>query len=543
MKIILLSVILLTNLLFAASVEVELSPKDPVLGESYNVIFTVKTKDGDNPIINFDLINAEVLAREQTGISTRTTYINGKLTVERSITVNYEMTSAKPSFAYIRNISVEIDNEVIRHKTIRFKVYKEAKKLTDIFVRAEVDKNEVFLGQSVIVRYYLYNRVRVLSMDIKKFPTLDKFLKRFHQETTATERVQLESGVYERRILYSAQLYSNKVGISKIDPISISVGYASADSRNNNNPFSNFGFRSMQSRKKSLRSDPVEIKVIELPADIPSGFTGLIGEHKIEFKINKEKFLVNEPIEIALGITGPGALELFEEPNFFDSDLIESFDSTSDFIVNKDFTSTKNFKITYLARRGGVIPAKDVSFVIFDPKNLKFITKSIQIPEIKIAGTSISAKNNDSKVEIKSDDSKSFEKTKFNLDPVYKFKNTLIYNRINVLIIILVLSLFFVGSYLYRRISFSRTKEELNIYMKILKYGASYADFFELMQQMDNGSSIVENIKRSTLLDSEKEELLKKLNELDEAFKNDRKIKVKISRKIIFKIKEISERI
>lgn len=543
MKRILVTLLLLINIAFGASVEIEVSPKDPVIGESYNVIFTVKTPSGDDPIINFDLLNAEVLSREQTGISTRTTYINGKLSVERSITVNYEMTSTKPSFAYIRNIKVEINNEVVKHKTLRFKIYKEAKKLTNVFVRAEVDKSEVYLGESVIVRYYLYNRVRVLSMDIKKFPTLDKFLKRFHQETTATERVQLESGVYERRILYSAQLYSNKVGVSKIDPISVSVGYATSSSRGSNSPFSNFGFRSMQSRKKSLRSEPIEIKVKELPIGLPKGFTGLIGDHKVEFKINKEKFLVNEPLEISLSITGPGALELYEEPSFFDTDLIENFDSTSDFVVNKDFTSTKNFKITYLARQGGIIPAKSYPFVTFDPKTLTFITRVIEIPEIKIAGTSISLKNSQKENRIKPSKAAPQKVDRFNLDPVYKIKNTIVYNKVTILIIILLILTIIIGTYIYKKLSFKRTKEELSIYMKVMKFGATYADFYELIQNIDKGSSLVDIISRSELPQSDKAELVTKLNLLDNAFESDKKLKVKLSRKLVLKIKEISEKI
>ncbi len=540
MKKILLCFIAFLKLAIGAEVNVEVSPSAPVAGESYNVTFKIEIEKGDNPIINFDTSNVEILSREETGTSTRTTYINGKLSVERTITVNYEVVSNKPTFAYFQKINVEIGGQVLKHKTVRVKIYKEEKKARNIFVRAEADKDEAFLGESIIVRYYLYNRVRVLSMDIKKFPSLDKFMKRFHQETTATERVQLEDGIYERRIIYSAQLYSNKVGMSSIDPISLSVGYADENSRSRSNPFSNFGFRSMQSKKRSLRSKVLDIKVKALPNELPKGFTGLIGNHELQFKINKNKFLVNEPIEINFSIMGPGALELYEEPLLLNSAKIESFDSTSDFTVNKNFTSTKTFKITYLAREGGIIPAQRIPFVFFEPSKLQFITKYIEVPEIKIAGTSISNITKTKKKKEKGKEKKVEEK--LDLNPIYKVKNTLVYNKLTLIVVILLIFLMWLGFFLYKNISFKTKVVEIDIFAKILKEGASYADFYELIMLLGKGSSLEEVINNLSLKEEDKVSLISVLKKLDENFHDYKKERVRISKKLILKLKQINER-
>lgn len=540
MKKIIICFVILLNVAFGAKLEVEISPTAPVAGESYNVTFKIEIEKGSNPIINFDTSNVEILSREETGTSTRTTYINGKLSVERTITVNYEVVSNKPTFAYFQKINVEIGGQVLKYKTVRVKIYKEEKRAKNIFVQAEVDKDEVFLGESIIVRYYLYNRVRVLSMDIEKFPSLDKFLKRFHQETTATERVQLESGIYERRIIYSAQLYSNKVGISSIDPISLSVGYASENERSSSNPFSNFGFRSMQSKKKRLRSKDLDIKVKALPNELPSGFTGLIGKHDIEFKINKSKFLVNEPIEINFTIKGPGALELYEEPSLIDSTKIESFDSTSDFTISKDFKSTKSFNITYLAREAGIIEGKKIPFVFFDPNELKFITKILEVPEIKIAGTSMSLNTKKAKKEKVVEKEKVIEE--FNLNPIYKIKNTLVYNRLTLIIVILFIFLVWFSIFLYRNISFRPKAVQMDIYSKVIKNGANYADFYELIMSVQKGASLEEVINNIDIDSGHKTELLLVLSKLNKDFSEQRKDRVKISKKIVLSLKNLNER-
>ena len=63
-----------------------------------------------------------------------------------------------------------------------------------------------FVGESILVRYYLYNRVTVNTTDIKKFPKLNKFLKRYHQERMVAEKVRYNGEIYTRRVLYTAQL-------------------------------------------------------------------------------------------------------------------------------------------------------------------------------------------------------------------------------------------------------------------------------------------------------------------------------------------------
>ena len=527
---------------FAQSIKIDLIPENPVAGENFNVIFQVNSKEGDDPIINFDPRNVEVLTREQTGTSTKTTYINGNLTVERTITVSYEMIAPKARTVRLSNINVEIAGKIIKHPDFRFKVLREQKKERDIFVRAEVDKSEVFVGESIVVRYYLYNRVRVLSMDIKKFPNLDKFLKRFHQETTASERVQLNNGLYERRIIYSAQLYSNKIGKSKIDPITISVTYPYG--RGSNNPFSSFGFRSTRTRKLTLMSKSVDINVKALPNDPPAGFSGLVGDHKVDFTINKSKFLVNEPIEMNLSIEGPGALELYEEPKLFNNTKVENFDSTSDFVVNKDFTSTKSFKITYLAREAGTIPEKSFPLVFFDPDALKFITKIISIPEIKIAGTSISeVRNKEAKDNSTPDTKKTLPSPKVELDlsPAYKIKNTLVYNKFTLLVLALSVLTLYIGFKVFKSISFRVRNVSLSIYQQIEKNGADYSQFYELVQKIGKGNSLGSIISKSSLQKSTKEDLVMALNKLDEAYRNGKKIKVSIKKKTLNNIKEYAK--
>ena len=141
----------------------------------------------------------------------------------------------------------------------------------------------------------------VNGKDIKKFPKLKGFVKRFIQYQPQPERVSMNNEIYERTALYSLILFPEDIGIVNIDPITVRLQYISVDS--SNDPFGGMGFGlSPRSIKvKTVSSPKVEVEVLALPTqNVPPSFTGLVGKHDFKLSINKTKFLVNEAIEAKL---------------------------------------------------------------------------------------------------------------------------------------------------------------------------------------------------------------------------------------------------
>ncbi|MAX66451.1 MAG: hypothetical protein CME66_05905, partial [Halobacteriovoraceae bacterium] len=348
MKVLLILAFFITTAV-AAELDININPKKPVFNETFTVEFVIKTdKQNVEPVISFDPLGAEVVSKSDVSTSTQYSYINGRSTIERKMAVTYELIARQPGMAYLRSILVEVGDEKLRHQTLNITILKNPQPSKKIFVRAEVDKKEVYAGESIIARYYLYSRadVPVSSMEIKKFPKLNTFLKRFHQEQISPQRVKYDGKIYIRRIMYTAQLYAQTPGEYEIDPITMRVAYTK-----NSNSFSGFGlgFQIGKPMYKTLISPSVEINVLPLPAQgMPQSFTGLVGKHSFELKINKNKFIANEPIELDLTIQGPGALELYEAPHLLDDKNLEEFEKSSDLIVNKDFSGTKKIDYTYL---------------------------------------------------------------------------------------------------------------------------------------------------------------------------------------------------
>lgn len=383
MKFVFIALLLtMTSLAFADDVKVEVNPPKPVAGEVFQAFFRIFTESDEEPTINFSPGNVEVVGKANQGVSLRTIYDNGKLTSTREITIAYDLVSSKPGFAALRDIQVQVGKKVLRHPTINLTVLKEAEQLADVFVMADVPNKRLFLGDGVVARYYLYSKVPVSNLDIKKYPKLNNFLKRFLQEPERTERVSVDGQLYMRTQIYAARLYPEKTGKLKIDSLSLSATYPSSRP---NDPFGAFGMN-RDFKTRTINSESIDVEVLPLPQPVPPHFTGLVGNHDFDIQVGQSKLIVNEPLEIKLTVTGTGALENLEAPELIKNPALEEFETTGDLKISAADRATKTFDYTFLAKENLNLPAKTVTLSYFDPDTQKYVPVQLAIPEIVIAG-------------------------------------------------------------------------------------------------------------------------------------------------------------
>jgi hypothetical protein len=375
-------VILVLSLSIHAQVEVKVDPPSPVKGESFNVIFKIKTDSGDEPYVSFTPVGLEVLGRRQE-VSLQTTMINGKFSSSRNYNLIYEMVSDKQRTARLNGISIEVGSKKYTHKPVLIRVLGQRKKASPLFLQAEVSKNKIFVGEGIDVKYYLYSRVQVIQTEIKSFPKLKGFIKRFHKVDEREQRVEYNGLVYKRSLKYSARVYPEKTGKLSIDPLRLVLQYSSGRS----SPFGGIGFGFGRFRSKGVNSPKVEVEVSPLPAEnVPPHFTGLVGKHDFSFTQAKNKFVVNEAIEGTLEVRGPGALEKFEAPALYTSPYLEQFDAKSEFVEVGTSSGRKTFEYTYLARANLSIEEKTLPLAYFDPDTQAYVTIDLSLPPLKVIG-------------------------------------------------------------------------------------------------------------------------------------------------------------
>jgi hypothetical protein len=374
--------LLLTQFALANEVRIEVNPKKPVVDEVFQVYFRIFTQSDEEPVINFSPYNVEVVGKANQGVSTRTVYANGNLTVTREVTVVYDLVASKPGHASVNSINVQLGSVNLRHQTLNLEILKEAQALQEVFVMADVPKKRLYVGEGVVVRYYLYSKVPVTNLDIKGYPKLNGFLKRFLQEPERTERVSVDGQLYMRTQIYAAKLYAEKTGTLKVDGLQMSVTYPRSSV---GDPFGSFGIN-RDFRTRNINSETISLDVLPLPQPAPAHFTGLVGKHEFQLQFGKNKLIVNEPLEAKLTVSGVGALENLEGPELINSPSLEKFESNGDLKITNADQATKVFDYTYLAKDNIELPATDITLSYFDPATESYVPTKLQIPAITIAG-------------------------------------------------------------------------------------------------------------------------------------------------------------
>ncbi len=394
-NIVLLIILLITNLAFADSVKIDVNPQKPVAGETFQVIMKIQTESSSEPDILFTPLRMEVVGKNRQGISTRTVYANGKLSITREMIYSYDMVASKEGIVGLRDIQITIDGKTITHPAYNITVLKEAEVLPEVFVNAEVNKKELYVGEGVVARYYIYAKTSVNQLDVKKYPKLNNFLKRFLQEPERTERVTVNGEPYNRSQIYAAKLFPEKPGKLKVDPLTMSVVYTTYAG----NQFG-FGYGPRDQKTKTISSESIQLDVLPLPEDgKPSDFTGLVGKHEFNLQVGNSKLIVNEPLELKLTVSGNGALENYEAPKLLSNSALEEFENNSDLKLVDSEQGVKTFDYTYLAKNNLKLPEANIGFSYFDPDKKQYIRTNLKIPEIVIAGGQAASSTSEPKVE------------------------------------------------------------------------------------------------------------------------------------------------
>lgn len=364
-------------------VVVETNPRDPIRGEVFQIIFKCSIKANEEPRINFRADGFDVLGKHVQGVSAKTIFQNGRLTTERKMLVVYEAKAARAGRVALRDVVVDVGGEVVREAEVPIEVLEARREPKVVFLEAEVPKRTVYLGEGVTVRYFIYTKVNLQSFDIKKYPKLDGFMKRYLQEGENPQNVNYNGEVFRRSLIYAARLYPEKTGTLVVDPMEISSTYSI-------DPFGNLGFGfgggGRDAKSRVIVSEPVQIKVNPLPPGKPSTFSGLVGKHKFELSFSRSNLLVNEPMEVRLSVSGNGNLENFENPTILDTPEVEKFDAKSDLTLMGAENAIKKIDYTYLGKKSGTIKPSRFELSYFDTESNRYETFAQDIPQIVVAG-------------------------------------------------------------------------------------------------------------------------------------------------------------
>ena len=271
--------------------------------------------------------------------------------------------------------------------------------LTDaFFIQVETDKKEVYVGEQIMVSWYLYTKHHIADINTLKYPLLQGFWKEdIHTANRLAFTQEIHEGViYKKALLARYALFPINAGRSYIDSYEVQCEVVPA-----------FGFNRFSfSRGKTYqnKSNEIAIQIKPLPIENqPEGFSGAVGQYNLILQKPKTtEMKVNEPFSYTLKFEGKGNAKRIQLPKFNLPEGLESYDTktTSKYLQNGH--GYKEFEMLLIPRKPGELSIPPIRFSYFDPQQETYIQKEIPSWQINVSPSLTSTKTSHTfKQEIK----------------------------------------------------------------------------------------------------------------------------------------------
>ena len=382
---------LLIVIIFVFIFSSAIARNDEIVVSSY----VSKTELSMDETLNFTIeidskkdINAEPFIPQLTGLqiinqssssSTSIEYVNGKYSKSISKKFIYTLEPLKVGEFIIPPILVKYKNKDYYTKIIKIKInpskFDVKQKVTspkgsgkEIFLEAICGKNEVFIGEPVIVSYKLYSRKNLVGINAEKFPEFPGFLKEeTYQAKSISYSIEVKDGLkYYCYRISEFTLFSTFSDKFIIEPMELICTYEVKSKS-----FFDFG----TTKRVKVKSNKIIINSKEIPLkNQPLGFSGAVGNFYINSKLSTNEIKVGESITLTATISGEGNIKMFEPPVLPKINNIETFSpEVSDILTNFHKTQGKKIiKYLLIPTEQGDYEIPKLTFSYFDTNENRY---------------------------------------------------------------------------------------------------------------------------------------------------------------------------
>ncbi|MGN8067597.1 BatD family protein [Mucilaginibacter sp. 22184] len=258
-----------------------------------------------------------------------------------------------------------------------------------LFIRAEVDKSNVYLGEQITLTYKLYTRVAIVGSEPDKLPDLNGFFSQEIKNPSQNPNWHVETykGVkFNVAEMKKNILFPEHTGNINIDPISMLFVIREAAKASDDDMFGQM-FGAYNDVKYKIKSEPTVIHVKPLPPGKPDGFAGAVGKFSISTSLDKKELKANDPLNYSIKISGTGNLKLLKPLSpVFPADFEKYDPKTEDTIAEKESgeTGTRIYNYLLIPRHEGNFSIDPVKFAYFNPATGKYVSLPTQGFKIKV---------------------------------------------------------------------------------------------------------------------------------------------------------------
>ncbi len=327
--------------------------------------------------------------------STSMQIING--VSSSSLTLSYILLPNTTGNYTIGSASIQYEDKTFTTNPIKINVVKGSQKSKDesnsqvsneeiaknLFIRATIDKNKVYLGEQVTITYKLYTRLNIAAqMSVDKLPQYQGFWTE-ELETARNitfSREVIDGQQYSVGLLKRAALFPNQTGKLEVTPFELTIPIQVQKKKSQNNVWDDFfgdPFGRSEVVEYQAKSNTLKLDVVPLPeSNKPTSFRGAVGRFDFDVSIDKQKTKTNEPITLKFNISGSGNIKLLELPPFELPNGFEKYDPKIEEQINRSgkINGTKKAEYLLIPRIAGSREIPAIEFSYFDPENKSYHT-------------------------------------------------------------------------------------------------------------------------------------------------------------------------
>jgi hypothetical protein len=404
---------ILTLLLFLASAAfaqdvkftVGVNKAQVAIGEQFEVVFSLNA-NGEG-FIPPSWRGFQVLSGPN--VSTSMESINGKTTV--SNTISYILMATNEGELTIGSGTISVNGGKLSTNPIRIKVVKgrtgqqggaaqngadpsimegnPADIAKSLFIKAVVDKTNVYQGQQLTVSFRLYTRIGIEDSRLDKVPDLNGFWNQDikNPQMQVQWHVETYKGLkYNAADIKQTILFPEHAGDLVIEPFEMTfLVRQPVPSKDIMDQFFGGSFKEVKYKAKSA---PVVIHAKPLPdAGKPDSFTGAVGTFSMESSIDKTELKANESLNYKVKIAGAGNIKLLKTVNTsFPADFEKYDPKVTDTTTERTngVSGSRIYNYLLIPRHEGEFTIDPVKFSYFNPATGRYVTLTSKAFKIKV---------------------------------------------------------------------------------------------------------------------------------------------------------------
>jgi len=317
--------------------------------------------------------------------STSIEIINNKMS--RSVTQSfiYSLRPLKVGQFTIPPIFTKYNNKTYRTKSINISVVESQDSFGNqqqnqprpkntngvkIFLQAQPNKTEVYVGEPLTVRFTLYSNKGLVGLNAEKMPEFSGFVKEeTFQTKNITHTLEVIDGIrYYAYRISDYTLFPTYASNFTLDKMELLCAYEVPAKS-----FFDFG----TTKRVYIQSNQPIIRVKPLPLqNQPQDFSGAVGNFDVKADLSATHVTTGESVTLTLAISGSGNIRTFDTPKLPNIHNLDSFppEESEELFPPYNINGKKVVKYILIPEEPGSYTFPSIPFTFFDPQNEKYRT-------------------------------------------------------------------------------------------------------------------------------------------------------------------------